>query len=187
MIFPTEEQLARLADIAGQAFDAGDTDALARVADLLAWALQQTTAPAGASHTGADPTTRAHAREDWPGSERETDGLRKLRKGRRQCSATRRDGTRCRAPAIAGGDCCLKHGGSAPQVQIAAKHALLLTARYTAHRAWEDAQGDAPRVRRPVQGARRRARTRRVRGEDGPARRTARRTQTKANDRRPPP
>lgn len=77
--------------------------------------------------------TRAHARE--------AARPRKLRKGRRRCEATRRDGRRCQAPAIAGGTVCRRHGGAAIQVRISARHMQLLEARYAAHKAWEAARG----------------------------------------------
>lgn len=37
-----------------------------------------------------------------------------------QCSAKRRDGQRCKTPAIQGGNVCRMHGGGAPQVKQAA-------------------------------------------------------------------
>jgi hypothetical protein len=84
-------------------------------------------------NTVTDPMSRAHARE--------AAGLRKLRKGRSQCEATRRDGERCQAPAIAGGTVCRRHGGGASQVRINARHIQLLEARYTAYEAWAAARG----------------------------------------------
>ena len=38
-----------------------------------------------------------------------------------RCSARRRDGERCGAPAIPYGTVCRRHGGSLPNVQAAAK------------------------------------------------------------------
>ncbi len=38
-----------------------------------------------------------------------------------RCSATRRDGTPCQAPAVKGATVCRMHGGSAPQVRAAAR------------------------------------------------------------------
>ena len=84
--------------------------------------------------TGADPITRARTRED-------AGRRRKLRKGREQCTARRRDGKQCLAPAVHGALVCRRHGGSAPQVQIAAKHFLLLEAHYKAVREYEAARG----------------------------------------------
>lgn len=84
-------------------------------------------------NTGADPMSPARARE--------AAGLRKLRKGRDQCGARRRDGQRCQAPAIAGGTVCRRHGGGATQVRIHARHVQLLEARYAAYKAWEAARG----------------------------------------------
>jgi len=77
--------------------------------------------------------TRAHAREDTR--------PRKLREGRDECAAHRRDGGRCRAPAVAGALVCRRHGGSAPQVQIAARHHVLLEAHFVAVLEWEAARG----------------------------------------------
>jgi hypothetical protein len=79
---------------------------------------------------------RAHARKDAPdeatlqqGAERQAAGLHRLRKGRRQCEATTRDGERCQAPAIPGGSVCKRHGGTAAQVRILAALFLLYEAR----------------------------------------------------------
>jgi hypothetical protein len=80
-----------------------------------------------------DPMSRAHARE--------AARPRKLRKGRRRCEATRRDGERCQAPAIAGGVVCRRHGAGAIQVRINAWRMQLLEARYGAYKAWEAARG----------------------------------------------
>jgi hypothetical protein len=77
--------------------------------------------------------SRAHARE--------AAGPRKLRKGRSRCEATRRDGQRCQAPAVAGGTVCRRHGGGASQVLINARYTQLLEARYGAYEAWEAARG----------------------------------------------
>lgn len=74
-------------------------------------------------------------------SERKAGSLHKLRKGRERCSATRRDGQPCQAPAIEGGLVCRRHGGGAPQVQITARHHELEWARYIAHREWAEARG----------------------------------------------
>jgi hypothetical protein len=65
----------------------------------------------------------------------------RLRKGRERCTATRRDGEPCQAPAIPEGLVCLRHGGSAPQVRIAARHRELLLAVYRAVMDWEQARG----------------------------------------------
>ena len=84
--------------------------------------------------TDADPITRARARED-------SGRRRKLRKGRDQCTAHRRDGEQCLAPAVEGAVVCRKHGGASPQVQIAAKHFVLMEAHYIAVREWGEARG----------------------------------------------
>jgi hypothetical protein len=81
----------------------------------------------------ADPITRARAREGA--------GLHRLRKGRDECGAQRRDGQPCQAPAIEGGLVCLRHGGSAPQVRIAARLRVLQLALYVATLEWEEARG----------------------------------------------
>jgi hypothetical protein len=78
--------------------------------------------------------TRARTRED---SRRR----RKLRKGRDQCTAHRRDGEQCLAPAVEGALVCRKHGGGSPQVQIAARHFVLMEAHYIAVIEWEEARG----------------------------------------------
>ena len=72
---------------------------------------------------------------------RQAAGLRKLRRGRDQCTARRRDGQPCQAPAIEGGLVCRRHGGSAPQVQIAARHFVLMEAHYIAALEFEEARG----------------------------------------------
>jgi hypothetical protein len=83
--------------------------------------------------TGSDPMSRAHARE--------AAGLHKLRKGRDQCTARRRDGGQCLAPAVKGALVCRRHGAGAPQVQIAARHFVLLEAHYEAVLGYEEARG----------------------------------------------
>jgi hypothetical protein len=81
--------------------------------------------------------TRARTREDGgPAS-----GLHKLRKGRDNCTATRRDGEPCQAPAVEETLVCRRHGGSAPQVLIKARHQQLQMALYSASRDWEEARG----------------------------------------------
>lgn len=62
---------------------------------------------------------------------------RKLRKGRDRCTARRSDGRPCQATAIKGGLVCLAHGGSAPQVQLAARRVVLMERVYDACQAWE--------------------------------------------------
>jgi hypothetical protein len=80
--------------------------------------------------------TRARTRED-------SGRLHKLRKGRDRCTARRRDGERCLAPAVEGALVCRRHGGSASQVLIKARHRLLMEASYFAQLEWQEAQGTA--------------------------------------------
>lgn len=69
---------------------------------------------------------------------------RKLRKGRDRCTGHRRDGKPCEAPAIPGGLVCLSHGGSAPQVRLAAERMVLLERLHAACVAWEAVHEDRP-------------------------------------------
>jgi hypothetical protein len=62
---------------------------------------------------------------------------RKLRKGRDRCTAHCGDGRPCPATAIKGGVVCLTHGGSAPQVQLAARRVVLMERVYDACVAWQ--------------------------------------------------
>lgn len=108
------------------------------------------TAERGSPET-PDPMSRAHARagaepvvvlsEDDGSDERLEVGLHALRKGRDQCTAHRRDGEECQAPAIPGGLVCRRHGGAAPQVAIKAAHFELLTAVAAANEAFKAARG----------------------------------------------
>ena len=82
-----------------------------------------------------DADRMSHARA------RETEGLRKLRKGQDECTATCRNGQPCRAPAVEGALVCRRHGGAASQVQIKAKHRVLQMALYVATREFEEAYG----------------------------------------------
>ncbi len=70
-----------------------------------------------------------------------TSPRRKLRKGRDRCSATRRDGGPCQAPAIPGHVVCRHHGGGSPQVRIAATHLQLQLAAYSANRDFGEERG----------------------------------------------
>jgi hypothetical protein len=81
-----------------------------------------------------NPITRARAREASAAenAERQANGRHKLRAGRDQCTATRRDSQPCEAPAIPGGLVCERHGGAAPQVRIAAQHRQLQLALWMA-------------------------------------------------------
>ena len=60
---------------------------------------------------------------------------------RDRCTATRRDGEPCQAPAVEGTFVCRRHGGAAPQVQIAARHRQLQMQRYVAYCEWQEARG----------------------------------------------
>jgi hypothetical protein len=82
---------------------------------------------------------RAHARLD--DEDREADGLHPLRKGRDQCTAHRRDGEECQAPAVPGMLVCRRHGGAAPQVLIKARHVELQAALHKAALAHQAAKG----------------------------------------------
>lgn len=90
-----------------------------------------------------DPITRARAREATAteNAERQANGLHKLRAGREQCTATRRDGQPCDAPAIPGGLVCKRHGGGAPQVRIPAQHRQLQLAVWVASADFKAARG----------------------------------------------
>lgn len=124
-----QDQLDRLSEIIRQARATGNAEALARASGLLGQALRQMAGPG----IEADPMTRARTREAY--------GMHKLRKGRDSCTATRRDGEPCQAPAVEGALVCCRHGGSAPQVQIKARHTLLMEAAYFAHLEWQEARG----------------------------------------------
>jgi len=63
---------------------------------------------------------------------------RARREGREQCTAHARSrGRRCQAPAIEGGWVCLKHGGAAPQVAIAARRRVLTERLFAAYGTWQ--------------------------------------------------
>lgn len=97
----------------------------------------------------AHPMSRAHAREspllilavDDGNDARREAGLNGLRQGRDQCTAHRRDGEPCQAPAIPGGLVCRRHGGAAPQVAIKARHLELQAAAAAASEAFKAARG----------------------------------------------
>jgi hypothetical protein len=55
-----------------------------------------------------------------------------------RCTARRRDGERCEAHAIPGGNVCEQHGGSARQVKIAARHRELQFALVDAVQTWRE-------------------------------------------------
>jgi hypothetical protein len=50
---------------------------------------------------------------------------RKLRKGHDRCTAARRDGHQCEAPAVAALLVCRRHGGGTPQSRIASRRRQL--------------------------------------------------------------
>lgn len=132
-------RLARLDAVIRRAQAAGDVALAAKALDLLTRVIRQNAEEAiraGADPQVPDAMTRAHARE-----EDQPDGLHKLRRGRDRCSATRRDGQPCQAPAVEGSWVCRRHGGAAPQVQIKARHTLLLQAAYDTSRTFEEARG----------------------------------------------
>lgn len=81
----------------------------------------------------ADPVTRACARENHT--------MPRLRKGRDRCTARRRDGEPCGAPAIPGGLVCRRHGGSAPQVAIKAEYEQKQLRAFAAGQEFTDTQG----------------------------------------------
>src|SRR5579859_1587972 len=132
-----QDKLDRLDALIQHARETGLPEIAAEAARLHARALAQNAAeeaaPRDVPPVLADPMTRAHARED--------DGLHKLRKGRDECGATRRDGQPCGAPAIEGGLVCRRHGGAAFQVWIKARHRVLMEASCLAHLEWQKARG----------------------------------------------
>jgi len=133
-----QDRIERLYGIIRQARATGNAEVLAKATSLLGEVLRCNAAEAGVSPDAADPMTRARARESGG---RAAEGLRKLRKGRDQCSATRRDGEPCQAPAIAEGLVCRRHGGGSPQARIAAEHRQYQMAAYAATREFEEARG----------------------------------------------
>jgi hypothetical protein len=141
------ERLRRIEKIVRRAREGGHADLLAEATHLLARlipASQDQTAEPATRHTAPDPMrgARTRARGDDPlDAEREAEGLHRLRRGRDQCGATTRDGGRCKAPAIAGGLVCRRHGGAAPQVALAAEYTENLGAAYAARQAYEEARG----------------------------------------------
>lgn len=58
-----------------------------------------------------------------------------------RCSAHRRDGQPCGAPAIPFGNVCLHHGGAAPQVRFAAERMRRQWVLADAVEEWREAQG----------------------------------------------
>ena len=58
---------------------------------------------------------------------------------RERCHARTRTGRQCKAGAIEGGSVCRVHGGSAPQVQLAARRRVLAERVFMACLDWQDA------------------------------------------------
>src|ERR1700691_4851910 len=57
---------------------------------------------------------------------------------RERCHARTRTGRQCKAKAIEGGFVCRVHGGSAPQVRLAARRRVLAELVFTAYLDWQD-------------------------------------------------
>lgn len=66
---------------------------------------------------------------------------RKLRKGRERCTATRRDGLQCEAPAAPELQVCRRHGGGTQAAQIASERRQLQLRLWVALREYEAAIG----------------------------------------------
>jgi len=60
---------------------------------------------------------------------------------RDRCTAHRRDGQPCEAPAVEFATVCRRHGGAAPQVQRAAERMRRQMCLYSAVEEWREAQG----------------------------------------------
>lgn len=136
------ETLERFERVLAQAKATGNTDVYDKTMLLFLEAVRVTAPPPGTVlQTRARPHhARARAREAAASdnAERQADGLHKLRAGREQCTATRRDGAPCEAPAIPGGLVCKRHGGGAPRVKIAAQHRQLEEAVWMAYADWQE-------------------------------------------------
>jgi hypothetical protein len=128
---------SRFDAVIGKAKASGNTEVYEKTVRLLMEAVSLY-APAEADHHARARARKATAPEN---AERQADGLHKLRAGREQCTATRRDGQPCEAPAIPGGLVCKRHGGGAPQVKIAAQHRQLQLALWVASADFEAARG----------------------------------------------
>jgi hypothetical protein len=112
--------------------------------NLFLEAIRLTTPPEAVPRTKARPhhaPARAREATAAENAERKAGGLHKFRAGREQCTATRRDGQPCEAPAIPGGLVCKRHGGGAPQVKIAAQHRQLQLALWVAGADFDAARG----------------------------------------------
>ena len=128
------------------AFARGVLERVTQLIDALHAASPSGAVPAVRPESPAPYDARARARqtdgERTPASSnREAEGLHGLRKGRRQCEASTRDGGRCKAPAVAGGSVCRVHGGSAPQVRLQAAMFQLYEARHEAGKEWQAKRG----------------------------------------------
>ena len=114
---------------------------LERITELIDGLQASAAAARRESASPLDAPARARMRETPVDEDREAGGLRQLRKGRDQCTAHRRDGEECQAPAVAGTLVCRRHGGAAPQVLIKARHVELQMALHDAHMNWREAKG----------------------------------------------
>jgi hypothetical protein len=92
-------------------------------------------------HDARTRARKADGTQQPTSDDRGAEGLHGLRKGRRQCEATTRDGRRCKAPALVGGSVCRVHGGSAPQIRLRAAMFQLYEARYKAGEEWQAKRG----------------------------------------------
>lgn len=63
---------------------------------------------------------------------------REWRPPRERCHACTRIGRQCKAKAIEGGFVCRVHGGSAPQVRLAARRRVLAERVFMAYQDWQD-------------------------------------------------
>jgi hypothetical protein len=118
-------------------------DRVTRLIDALHAAPRDGDLPAVRPDSPSPHDARAHARAGLDNEDREADGLHPLRKGRDQCTAHRRDGEECQAPAVPGTVVCRRHGGAAPQVLINGRHFELQLALNNAAREHTAAAGTA--------------------------------------------
>ena len=112
-----------------------------RLIDSLHAAPRRGDLPAVSPESPSPHDARPRARKAPGDEDREADGLHPLRKGRDQCTAHRRDGEECQAPAVPGTLVCRRHGGAAPQVLIKARHLELQMALHDAAEGHQAARG----------------------------------------------